>query len=278
MDDVKSDVDSLPRDLPSLRALIVDRQERLPKRLLQAGRFALAHPQDMAFGTITELAQSASVQPSTLVRFAQALGYAGFSDLQAVFRSHARDRWPDYRERLDELRNDPAEGGLSGLLAGFAHASMASIARLQDTADPAALQRAVTVLAQADIIHLLGARRAFPIVTYLAYALRKLGVACQMVDQVGGLAVEQVELIPARDAMLAISFTPYTPTTLDLAARAVRRGVPLVAISDTPFSPLVQGAAVWLEVVEADHASFRSLAATFVLAMTLAVGVAELRA
>jgi DNA-binding MurR/RpiR family transcriptional regulator len=98
-----------------------------------------------------------------------------------------------------------------------------------------------------------------------------------MIDQMGGLAAEQVELIPAEDAVLAISFTPYTPSTLDLAARAVRRQVPLVAITDTPFSPLAQGASVWLEVAEADHAALRSLAATFVLAMTLAVGIAEQR-
>jgi DNA-binding MurR/RpiR family transcriptional regulator len=272
-----SDRSAPPRDLPSLRAMIVDRQERLPKRLLQAGQFALAHPQDMAFGTIAEVAQSASVQPSTLVRFAQALGYAGFSDLQAVFRAHARDRWPDYRERLDGLRSDPLESGPSGLLAGFARASMTSIGRLQDTLDPAALQQAVEVLAQADTLYLLGARRAFPVVTYLAYALRKLGVNCQMVDHVGGLAADQVELIRPHDAVLAISFTPYTPTTLELAAHSARRGIPLVAITDTPFSPLVQGAQVWLEVVEADHAGFRSLAATFALAMALAVGVAERR-
>lgn len=277
MDAIKSEPEGLPRDLASLRALIIDRNDRLPKRLLQAGRFALARPQDMAFGTIAELAQQASVQPSTLVRFAQALGYAGFSDLQAVFRSHARDRWPAYRERLDELRSDPVEAGAAGLLAGFADAATASIARLQETLNPASLQRAIEVLAAAETIHLLGARRAFPVVAYLAYALRKLGVTCQMVDQVGGLAAEQVELIGPKDAVLAISFTPYTPTTLELAARAVRRGVPLVAITDTPFSPLVHGAQAWIEVAEADHAAFRSLAATFVLAMALAVGIAERR-
>jgi len=267
----------VPRDLASLRALIMARQDHLPKRLVQAGRFALAHPQDMAFCTIAELAKAAMVQPSTLVRFAQALGYAGFSDLQAVFRSHARDWWPDYRERLDEIRSDPQESGTPGLLAGFARASMASIVRLQDTLDTSGLQRAANVLAEARTIHLLGSRRSFPVVTYLAYALRKLGVACQMIDQLGGFAAEQVDLIPREDALLAISFTPYTPTTLELAARAVRREIPLVAITDTPFSPLVQGARVWLEVAEADHAAFRSLAATFVLAMTLAVGIAELR-
>lgn len=271
----------LPSDLHALGELIARRRGHLPRRLLQAAEFALAHPQDIAFGTIAEIARAAQVQPSALVRFAQALGYAGFSDLQAVFRAHARERWPDYRERLEALRGAPATDGardrLASLLAGFAEASAVSVARMRDGVDVAALERAVAVLAAARTIHLIGARRSFPAAAGLAYALRKLGVACQLMDQAGGPVPEQADLIPADDAVLAISFTPYAPVTLDLATRAARRGVPVVAITDTVFSPLAQVATVWLEVAEADHAAFRLLAGTFALAMTLAVAVAERR-
>lgn len=273
--------DALPRDLGALHDLIARRRDQLPRRLVQAAEFALAHPQDIAFGTIAEIARAAQVQPSALVRFAQALGYAGFSDLQAVFRAHARERWPDYRERLKALRNVPASSSagdrLAALLAGFAEASAVSAIRMRDTVDIAALERAVTVLAAARTIHLIGARRSFPAAAGLAYALRKLGVACQLLDQAGGPVPEQADLIPTDDAVLAISFTPYAPVTLDLTTRAARRGVPVVAITDTVFSPLAQVATVWLEVAEADHAAFRLLAGTYALAMTLAIAIAEQR-
>ena len=59
---------------------------------------------------------------------------------------------------------------------------------------------------------------------------------------------------------------------------AARRGVRIVGITDSPFSPLTPIAETWLEVAETDHAGFRSLSATFVLATTLAVSVAERRA
>ena len=48
------------------------------------------------------------MQPSTLVRFAKAIGYAGFSDLQTVFRHRLRDRWPDYEDRLRTLNDSGA--------------------------------------------------------------------------------------------------------------------------------------------------------------------------
>lgn len=265
-----------PRDVAALRELIEARAASLPKRLAQVAAFTIRNPDEIAFGTLAQIANKAAVQTSTLVRFAQALGYAGFSEMQAVFRTHARSRWPDYRERLEALHDAPA-GDPMALLQGFVNASALSLARLQDALPPDALERAVGLLAGADSITLLGSRRSFPVAAYLAYALRKLGLRAELVDQIGGLAPEQVALLQPRDVVLAVSFTPYAPATLALAASAFAAGVSVVAITDGPFSPLVPTATVWLEVAEADHAAFRSLAGSFALATTLAVAAAERR-
>jgi DNA-binding MurR/RpiR family transcriptional regulator len=271
--------ENAPQDYEALRALLVSRREVMPKRLKQLATFALDHPEDMAFGTVAEIADHAGVQPSTLVRFAQTLGYDGFSHLQQVFRARLRERFPDYRERLQVLRGTEARGSReASLLDGFLGAATVSIERLRDSLSIQELGRAIDVLARADTIYLLGARRVFPITVYLAYAFGKLGIRANLVDHVGQLGPEQVSTATSRDAVLAISFTPYAPITAELAATAARRNVPVVAITDSAFSPLVYGADVWIEVAEADYGAFRSLSASFALAMTLAVGTAEKRA
>src|SRR3546814_15373434 len=76
---------------------------------------------------------------------------------------------------------------------------------------------------------------------------------------------------------MAGSFTPYTPETIEVAAEVAERGVPVVAITDSPFSPLTRSARSWIEVVESDYGAFRSLSATMTLAIALAVSVAALR-
>nr|WP_321984845.1 MurR/RpiR family transcriptional regulator [uncultured Lichenicoccus sp.] len=273
----------IPRDFKSLRALIVARRSLLPKRLIQVADFAVEHPQELAFGRVADLAVQAGVQPSTLVRFAQTLGYAGFSDLQAVFRAHARQRWPDYRERLQTLADDRAGAGAAAadpsiLLHGFLHAARVSIDHLEQTIDQAALAQAVDVLAGARTICLLGVRRVYPVVVYLNYALRTLGARCELADHAGGMARRQVELLGADDAVLAVSFTPYASETLELARAAASAGIPVVAITDSPFSPLAQLAQVWMEVAETDLGGFRSLSATLALATALSVALMEQRA
>jgi DNA-binding MurR/RpiR family transcriptional regulator len=251
----------------------------MPKRLKQLATFALERPEDMAFGTVAEIAEHAGVQPSTLVRFAQNLGYGGFSHLQQVFRSRLRERFPDYRERLQVLRSvDDQDSREASLLDGFLNAASVSIDRLRSQLNLPELVRAIDILARADTIYLLGARRVFPIAAYLAYAFGKLGIRVSLVDHIGLMGTEQIAAVTPRDAVLAISFTPYAPVTAELASAAARRNVPVVAITDSAFSPLVYGSDVWIEVAEADYGAFRSLSASFALAMTLAVGTAEKRA
>ena len=55
------------------------------------------------------------------------------------------------------------------------------------------------------------------------------------------------------------------------------RGIAVVGLTDSALSPLAGSAAVWFELVEADHAGFRSLSASMAFAMALTVGVAERR-
>jgi DNA-binding MurR/RpiR family transcriptional regulator len=271
-------VDSAPRDFAALRALIVTRAQSLPRRLTQVASYALDNPDEIAFGTAASVAQRAGVQPSTLVRFSQALGYQGFSDLQDVFRSRLRERVPSYDERLAQMR----EHGLSAskaqaLLGGFAEAASRSVADFQAKADPAAIEQAVEILAGAETIYLAGLRRSFPITSYMAYAMGKLGIRNILVDGIAGLGAEQASFISGADAMLSISFTPYASETVNLTTAAQARGARIVSITDSVFSPIAPPADVWLEVVEANFEGFRSMAATMALAMTLTVAVAGRR-
>jgi DNA-binding MurR/RpiR family transcriptional regulator len=266
-----------PRDFRALRTLILERRESLPKRLVQVADFAVQHPQEIAFGRVAELAKLANVQPSTMIRFAQALGYSGFSDLQLVFQSHARNRWPDYNVRLEALHEGNQGGDVLNLLDGLVEASCASVRDFRQSIDVEALEMAVDRLAAAQTVYIVGVRRAFPVAVYLAYALQKLGVRSDLVDQLGGLGSRQTDLIGTDDVLLAFSFTPYAGETLASARSAFQRGVPVVGITDSPFSPLVQVSSVWLEVAEADFGGFRSLSASFALATTLAIALVSKR-
>ncbi len=177
------------RDAPahfwSLREEMVRRRDDLPKRLAQVAAYAIANPDDVAFGTAASIADKASVQPSTLVRFTQAFGYHGFSQLQEVFRDRLRDRPQSYSARLDALRahsaGDGAESETAALFAGFCDAAERSVQTLRERVSPGDIDAAAALLARAETIYLIAQRRSFPISTYMSYAFGKLGIRTVLV-------------------------------------------------------------------------------------------------
>ena len=68
-----------PQSFEALKRRLIEIEPQLPKRLRQAAGYALEHPDDFALGTASAIASSAHVQASTLVRFAQSIGFSGFS-------------------------------------------------------------------------------------------------------------------------------------------------------------------------------------------------------
>lgn len=271
-------VEEAPRSFAALRDALMDRTLKLPKRLAQVAAFTMANPDEIAFGTAASIAQRAEVQPSTLVRFAQALGYQGFSDLQSIFRERLRDRVPSYAERLRAVRDHSDTTEKAGLLFdGFATAAEHSIRLLRERLRPEALDNAVSLLAPAETIYLIGQRRSFPVTAYLNYALGKLGVKNILIGSAPGNDPETLSFATAKDAAIAVSFTPYASLTVDFAQRIAGAGTPLVVITDSPFSPLLPPAKIWFEVVEEDFEGFRPMSATLALSMTLAVAIAERR-
>lgn len=267
-----------PRDYETLRETILEQRSVLPKRIAQVAAYALDNPDEIAFGTTASIAASAGVQPSTLIRFAQHLGFDGFTSLQSVFRERLRERNTTYEERLAALRNEAQNGATNrAMLDGFLAASVRSLDLMARSVNEATLDRAVGILARAETLYILAKRRSFPVASYLGYALGKLQVRSQIIESASGLQPEIIGFATPRDAVVAVSFSPYSPATIDEVRVLHERGVPIVAITDSAFSPLAQFASVWFEVAESDFSGFRSLGATMALAMTLAVGCAEER-
>jgi DNA-binding MurR/RpiR family transcriptional regulator len=271
-------LESPPQEFSKLRDLIVEARKSMPKRLAQVAAYTIECPDDIAFGTVSRISEQAAVQPSTLVRFAKALGYQGFSQLQSVFQQRLRDRPNNYEARLQAF--DAHASGRSpamALVEGLSQAAIGSIEKFRERIKLDTLDEAAQILAGAETIYLIGVRRSYPITSYLSYAFGTLGIRTVLIGSPNGVDRELLSFAGPRDAALAVSFTPYAPATVEYTRQIAAQKAPLVAVTDSPFSPLVFNARVWFEIVENDFEGFRSLAATMTLAAALAVAVAEQR-
>ena len=267
----------LPQTYDELRAEISGEHGSLSKRLRQIAEFALANPNDMALATVSEIAERADVQPSTLIRFAKAFGYDGFTAMQRVFRLRLTEQQPSYSERIKVIQRRGASAPVTpaSMLDSFTEASIQALRHLREETRGDLLNSAVAMLARASAVHVVGQRRAFPVAAYLAYGMNHLGRRAFLVDSVGGMSAEQGSAVHKGDTLIAVSFSPYSPETLAVAEAAVKAGASVLAITDGPLSPLAPLAKICLEVEEAEVLSFRSLSACMCLALTLVVSLGQ---
>jgi DNA-binding MurR/RpiR family transcriptional regulator len=263
-----------PASVDEFRERLAQVMDSLPRRLRQCADYIAANTDRIAVSTVAELANGADVPPSALMRFCQILGFTGFSEMQRLFREAYSPGWPDYATRLKNLK-EGAGGQPAALLAEFVEAGRLSLESLAKSLDEAALAQSVATLAAADTIHVMGTRRAFPVAAYLAYVFDKMQVPAMLHDGVGKLD-HRFALRPG-DAVLAITFAPYSEETLSLAAEGRARGLPVVALTDRLTSPLARHATSVLTVTEVDFGAFRSLSATIAMAIALAVAVGSAR-
>lgn len=262
-----------PQSVEEFRTRLADLGDGLPKRLRQCATHVAANFDRIAVSTVAEMAAGADVPPSAFMRFCQIMGFSGYSDLQRLFREAYAPGFPDYATRLANLK--AGAGGAGRLLAEFVEAGRMSLEGLAKSVDEAALAQAVEVLARAEVIHVIGLRRAFPVASYLAYVFEKMSVPAMLHEGSGKL--DHRHALRAGDAVLAISFAPYSEETLSLAADARARGLAVVALTDTLSSPLARVSDAVLTVQEVDFGAFRSLSATIAMAITLAVAVGTAR-
>jgi DNA-binding MurR/RpiR family transcriptional regulator len=258
-----------------LRAAISNRYAALPRQLRRVAEVALARPHDLALKTVAALARDAGVQPSTLVRFAKVMGFDGFSAMQELFRAHLVEVSLPYRDRIARIRREHATGSTrpADILQGFVLESMRGLEQLPAAIAPATFAAAIRAVARAERIDVLAYRRSFPVACYLAYALSQLELSAELLNGMGGMNAVHARRLTREDALLVISFRNYTAEAVDIAVACHARGVPVVAITDGPLSPLRPSARVCLEIGDDGRQPFRSLVEPMCLAQALVVSV-----
>ena len=259
-----------PATYEELKETIAAAYPRLSPQLQRLSRFALEKPHDLALGTVAAVAQANEVQPSSMIRFANALGFDGFSQMQQVFQSHLVERSAPYRERIRQMRRG-GEGGDAGVLPRFVGEAIGELQQLEEHVDAERLAAAARILAGAPQVHVLAQRRAFPVACYLAYALNQLELQAHLLDGLGGMLGEVAHTIRAGDALLVASFRNYTPAVVETARDCRARGVSVIAITDSALSPLKPAADVCFELGDDSTRPFRSLVAPLCLAQALVV-------
>jgi DNA-binding MurR/RpiR family transcriptional regulator len=266
-----------PAGYEELIRLIHDSYAEMSNAYQKIALYLTQNPNEVAVHSVNAISKRCGVHASSLVRFAQALGYEGFKDLQKPFQRRLTTAAPGFEARVKALeselgsRTDRSE---LGFMRDLVVRDIASLEDMLTRIKAEELAETVSLLEKADVVYLIGQLRSAPVVELLRYTLTMLGKRCILLDGGGGLATHIARVIRKSDVLFAVSFRLYANEVVNVVEEAASRGVPVIAISDSTLSPLAKNAKVLFAVPEHEYTFSRSLVAPMCLAQALTVALA----
>ena len=246
--------------------------KRLSKSHRRIAECIVTYYDKAAFMTASKLGEYVGVSESTVVRFAAALGYDGFPQLQKALQELIRHRLTA-TQRL-EMTGDM---GHAQVLNKVLKTDIQNIRTTLDELDLATFDAVIESILQARNLYVLGLRASAPLAEFFGHYLNFIFPNVHTVTSGVSDVFEQIARISDEDVLIGISFPRYTSHTVKAMKFARSRGATLIAITDGPLSPLHAEANLCL-MAKSDMASFvDSLAAPISLINALIVALSQRR-
>ncbi len=258
---------------PAFAQTLVMRLESLPAQLQKAARWVAANPQEVALLSMREQAKRAGVQPATMTRLAQALGYDGYEGLREGHRAALRQApgLAGQAARRASLHAESSELAAQEMLRNCG----AQVAGLAAGDLPQAMVRAAGMIAQARQVYCLGMRSSHAVAWHVSYALSLISDRARLLDGIGGTGFDALAQAQAGDVLFVCGVAPYTRAVVEVVVQARARGLQVVALTDTGLSPLICPDGVAMIVPIASASFLHSMAPAFALAEVLVALVAR---
>ena len=237
------------------------------------GQYIVDHLDEAAFQTAEELARRASTSSSTVVRFAQALGFEGFPELQAA----ARDEYRRARENGNGAMPDMSAPPLFPIDQTDFEASLAADhTNLEDTArkvDRDEVAASVELISRAERIVLCGTDQMAFFASYLRHLLMLLDLRCEVVASPSQEGLARLGRIDENTLVIGFSAGRPHPLVVRAMKLARHRKAETIAIADATLSEVAKLADQRLYYSSNGPAYVRSHTALLSLIQALAYGV-----
>ena len=257
------------KDSKHLISNIQSQYTRLSKGQKLIAQYILNNYDKVAFMTACKLGETVGVSESTVVRFANALGYSGYPKLQAALQELIKNKLTTV-QRV-EMAHDYSDD--FAILNKVLKSDIDNIRSTLEEIDERAFKEASNKLLRARKIYILGMRSSFVVAQYLGFYLDIILDNVHIIRMDMGDAFEQIVRINEEDVIVAISFPRYSKKSYQIVNYAKEKGAHVISLTDSLFAPVASLADNTL-LVKSNMASFvDSLVPALSISNALAISV-----
>lgn len=232
-------------------------------------QYILNHYDKAAFMTASKLGNAVGVSESTVVRFANQLGFKGYPELQKELHEIIKTKLTTV-QRIEISNNIINE---ENVLKTVLKSDMENIRITLEKINQNSFKSVIDLIFKAKRIYILGIRSSSVLAEFLGFYLNLILDNVKVVNIGISDIFEQIVKITSQDLLIGISFPRYSKRTIEALDYAHDKGINVAAITDSLLSPLATKADYTL-IAQSNMASFvDSLVAPLSLINALIISV-----
>ena len=251
---------------------IQDNLQEFSKGQKLIANYIINHYDKAAFMTAAKLGEVVGVSESTVVRFAIELGFDGYPKLQKVLQELIKTKLTAV-QRIEVSSNRISE---ENILKSVLQSDMEKIKITLEEIDRDNFNKIVESILNARKIYILGVRSSAALASFLGFYFNLIFDNVRLVHTTSVSEMfEQVLRASKGDVVIGISFPRYSRRTIKAMQFVKSQGATVIAITDSPESPLALNADLSI-IARSDMASFvDSLVASLsvINALIVAIGM-----
>lgn len=202
-------------------------------------KYILENYDKAAYMTAAKLGAIVNVSESTVVRFANELGFAGYPEFQLALQELLRTNLTSF-QRMEVISS---RFGDEDILSKSLLSDIDKIRRTIEGIDKNAFEKAVDNIVAAKNIYIIGVRSSSYLAGFLAHSLRMVFDNIKFEQTTSGSEMfEQIMNIGEGDVMIAISFPRYSKRIIKAVNFAKNSGADVIALTDSEMSPIALAA------------------------------------
>ncbi|PMS15042.1 DNA-binding protein [Trinickia dabaoshanensis] len=255
----------MPETFDQLAAAIRACFAQLSPQFQAGAAFVLDHPDEVAVTSMRKVAERAQVQPASLVRLSQQLGFPGWNELRDLCVARVRTR----PEALSARARSLVAGNKKDTLARDLLVAQQHNLEVTAAHNERGVSQAARVLRKARHVHVAGFRSCYPVAFGLVYGYGLFRSSVSLLTGEAGTLEMQLRGVARDSATVVISFAPYSVEAVRVAEVALEKGSRLIAITDSAVSPIALNADAALIFSHESPSFFPSLVAATAIAESL---------
>lgn len=235
----------------------------------KAATYVLENPLDVGVSTVREIAQAANVKPNTVVRMARQVGFEGYEDFRAPFRDAIRQGTAGFPDRARWLQDIRKSDDLGGLYADMVQGALSNIEETFATISADDLKVAATAIWNSRNVFTLGVGVNNSNAQNFTYLASTGMMQFHAIPKAGSTPVDDLAWSDHRDVLIAITCKPYRAEVVQAVDIARQQGMTVIALSDSPASPIIRAADIGFVLAADTPQFFPSSVSTIALLETL---------